>query len=64
MNRQNYSDQVEHAARQMQEYAQIMTGRPAPDLRPMLAGWEAQSLMERYAQAQVRAHPPHVGKRR
>lgn len=64
MNRQNYSDQVERAAQELEQYARAMTGMCALDLRPMLAGWEAQSIMERYTQAQARPYPPSVGKRR
>ena len=64
MNQQSYSEQVERAARSLEQYAQIMTGGTAPDTRPMLAGWEWSGIMQRYAQTRVRAHPPSVGKRR
>lgn len=64
MKRTNYSEQVERAARQMEQYAQIMTGGPAPDLRPMLAAAEFDHAMQRHAQAQARAYPPSMGKRR
>lgn len=64
MNRMNYSEQVERAARQLEQYAQIMTGGRVPDLRPMLATAEFDRTMQRHAQAQARAYPPSVGKRR
>ena len=62
--RENYSEQVERAAQALGQYAQIMTGGSAPDIRPMLAGWELEGIMQRHAQTQVRAHPPKVGRRR